>query len=75
MTNIIKLHNNKELENSITEIRIEEVRDYDNNEFYYYIYCVKDTGQRIEVGRSKTKPQCYKPVSYTHLTLPTTPYV
>ena len=67
MTNIIKLHNNnKELENSITEIRIEEVRDYDNNEFYYYIYCVKDTGQRIEVGRSKTKPQCYKQISIYH---------
>ena len=62
MTNIIKLHNNKELENSITEIRIEEVRDYDNNEFYYYIYCVKDTGQRIEVGRCQKKPQCYKQV-------------
>ena len=66
MTNIIKLHNKKELENSITEIRIEEVRDYDNNEFYYYIYCVKDTGQRIEVGRSKTKPQCYKQISIYH---------
>ena len=66
MTNIIKLHNNKELENSITEIRIEEVRDYDNNEFYYYVYCVKDTGQRIEVGRSKTKPQCYKQISIYH---------
>ena len=66
MTNIIKLHNNKELENSITEIRIEEVRDYDNNEFYYYIYCVKDTGQRIEVGRSRTKPQCYKQISIYH---------
>ena len=66
MTNIIRLHNNKELENSITEIRIEEVRDYDNNEFYYYIYCVKDTGQRIEVGRSKTKPQCYKQISIYH---------
>ena len=63
MTNIIKLHNNKELENSITEIRIEEVRDYENDEFYYYIYCVKDTGQRIEVGRSKKKPRCYKQVS------------
>jgi anti-sigma regulatory factor (Ser/Thr protein kinase) len=63
MTNIIKLHNNKELENSITEIRIEEVRDYENNEFYYYIYCVKDTGQRIEVGRSRTKPQCYKQIA------------
>tara|TARA_X000000368_G_scaffold56656_1_gene40167 strand:- start:413 stop:574 length:162 start_codon:yes stop_codon:yes gene_type:complete len=46
--------------NKITEIRIEEVKDYDNNEFYYYIYCVKDTGERIEVGKSKTKPQCYK---------------
>ena len=44
----------------ITEIRIEEVRDFDNKEFYYYIYCVKDTGERIEVGKSKTKPQCYK---------------
>ena len=66
MTNIIRLHNNKELENSITEIRIEEVRYYDNNEFYYYIYCVKDTGQRIEVGRSKTKPQCYKQISIYH---------
>ena len=64
MTNIIKLHNSNELENSITEIRIEEVRDYDNNEFYYYIYCVKDTGQRIEIGRSKTKPNCYKQLSY-----------
>ena len=48
--------------NKITEIRIEEVKDYDNNEFYYYIYCVKDTGQRIEVGRSQKKPQCYKQV-------------
>ncbi len=66
MTNIIRLHNNKELENSITEIRIEEVRDYDNNEFYYYIYCVKDTGHRIEVGRSRTKPQCYKQISIYH---------
>ena len=47
----------------ITEIRIEEVRDYDNNEFYYYIYCMKDTGERIEVGKSRCKPQCYKQVS------------
>ena len=47
----------------ITEIRIEEVKDYDNNNFYYYIYCVKDTGERIEVGKSATKPQCYKQVA------------
>ena len=30
MTNIIKLHNKKELENSITEIRIEEIFDEEN---------------------------------------------
>jgi hypothetical protein len=48
--------------NNITEIRIEEVKDYENNDFYY-IYCIKDTGERIEVGKSKTKPQCYKQVS------------
>ena len=29
---------------NITEIRIEEVKDYENNDFYYYIYCIKDTG-------------------------------
>ena len=47
----------------ITEIRIEEVKDYENNEFYYYIYCVKDSGERIEIGKSKIKPQCYKQVA------------
>tara|TARA_B100000700_G_C14879712_1_gene777462 strand:- start:72 stop:242 length:171 start_codon:yes stop_codon:yes gene_type:complete len=47
----------------ITEIRIEEIKDYDNNEFYYYIYCVKDTGERIEVGKSSIKPTCYKQVA------------
>ena len=44
----------------ITEIRIEEVKDYENNEFYYYIYCVKDTGEIITVGKSEYKPQCYR---------------
>ena len=48
---------------NITEIRIEEVKDYENNDFYYYIYCIKDTGERIEVGKSKTKPQSYKQLS------------
>ncbi len=51
---------------NITEIRIEEIKDYDNNEFYYYIYCVKDTGERIEVGKSKCKPQCYKQLAIYH---------
>ena len=45
---------------NISEKRIEEVKDYANNEFYYYIYCVKDTRKMIEVGKSATTPQCYK---------------
>ena len=51
---------------NITEIRIEEIKDYDNNEYYYYIYCVKDTYERIEIGKSKTKPQCYKQLAVYH---------
>ena len=43
----------------IKEIRIEQIKDFENNEFYYYIYCVKNTGERIEVGKSETKPKCY----------------
>lgn len=50
----------------ITEIRIEEIKDFENNEFYYYIYCVKNTGEIITVGKSKTKPQCYKQVAIYH---------
>ena len=47
---------------NIPEIRIEEIRDYDNNEFCYYIYGVKDTGERIEIEIQK-KPQCYKQIA------------
>ena len=47
----------------ITEIIIEEIKDYENNEFYYYIYCFKDTGERIEIGKSSSKPTCYKQVA------------
>ena len=54
---------NKNKDSSKPWIRIEEVKDYENNEFYYYIYCVKDTGEMIEVGKSTTKPQCYKQVA------------
>ena len=50
----------------ITEIRIEQIDDYENNEFYYYIYCVKDTGETVEIGKSKTKPQCYQQVAEYH---------
>lgn len=62
MTNIIKLNNSTD--NSITEIRIEKVLDADLNfKPYWYIYCIKDTGERIEIGKSNTRPQCYKQVA------------
>ena len=47
----------------IKEIRIEQIKDFENNEFYYYIYCVKNTCERIEIGKSRCKPQCYKQFS------------
>ena len=34
---------------NISEIRIEEIKDHDNNEFYYYIYSVKDTGEIVKI--------------------------
>jgi len=62
VTNTIKLNNSTD--NSITEIRIEEVRDVDLKfKPYWYIYCVLKNGRRIEVGKSKIKPQCYKQVA------------
>ena len=60
MENIIKIHE-KELNNSVTEIRIEEIRDVDfQYKPYWYIYCVLENGRRIEIGRSNIKPKCYK---------------
>mgnify|MGYP001307146486 FL=1 len=63
MKNIIKIHEKKQ-NNSITEIRIEEIRDVDFQfKPYWYIYCVLENGRRIEIGRSNKKPKCYKQVS------------
>ena len=63
MKNIIKIHE-KELNNSITEIRIEEIRDVDFQfKPYWYSYCVLENGRRIEIGRYNKKPKCYKQVS------------
>ena len=63
MKNIIKIHE-KELNNSITEIRIEEIRDVDFQfKPYWYIYCVLENGRRIIIGRSNKKPKCYKQLS------------
>ena len=55
MKNIIKIHE-KELYNSITEIRIEEIRDVDFQfKPYWYIYCVLERpwggGQRTGTTR------------------------
>ena len=63
MTNIIDFEKYI-LKQSIIEIRIEEIRDVDlNYKPYWYIYCVLKNGKRIEVGKSKIKPQCYKQVA------------
>ena len=63
MKNIIKIHEKKQ-NNSITEIRIEEIRDVDFQfKPYWYIYCVLENGRRIEIGRSNKKPKCYKQLS------------
>ena len=52
---------------SIAEIRIEEIRDKDlNYKPYWYIYCVLKNGKRIEIGRSKIKPQIYKQEAIYH---------
>ena len=51
----------------ITEIRIEEVFDEENDQHYYWIYYFKNEEVKI-IGKSSVKPQS---VSYTHLTLPT----
>ena len=60
MKNIIKIHE-KELNDSITEIRVEEIRDVDFQfKPYWYIYCVLESGRRVEVGKSEIKPQIYK---------------
>ena len=45
----------------ITEIRIEEVIDEENNENYFWIYYFRN--EKIEIiGKSSEKPQCYRQV-------------
>ena len=42
-----------------------------------YDQAVRDLGvrNRVDLGQIQTQLACLLPVSYTHLTLPTTPYV
>ena len=43
----------------ITEIRIEETFDLENDKHYYWIYYLKNEEVKI-IGKSSVKPQCYK---------------
>ena len=46
----------------ITEIRIEEILDEENNQKYYWIYYYKNDEIRI-IGKSSVKPQCFRQVA------------
>ena len=48
--------------NRITEIRIEEIFDEDNNQRYYWIYYCKNDEIKI-IGKSSVKPQCYRQIA------------
>lgn len=45
----------------ISEIRIEEVTDEENNENYYWVFFVRN-GKIEIIGKSSEKPQCYRQV-------------
>ena len=46
----------------ITEIRIEEIYDEENNQHYFWLYIFKNGKVEI-IGKSSVKPQCYRQVS------------
>ena len=46
----------------ITEIRIEEILDGENNQKYYWIYYYKNEEIKI-IGKSFVKPQCFRQVA------------
>ena len=55
----------KKLKNKIdkiSEIRIEEVIDKENEENYYWVYFVRN-GKIEVIGKSCQKPQCYRQVA------------
>ena len=45
----------------ITEIKIEEVFDKENDEHYYWIYYIKNEEVKI-IGKSAVKPQFYRQI-------------
>jgi hypothetical protein len=46
----------------ITEIRIEEILDEENNQHYYWIYYFKN-GKVIIIGKSSVRPECYRQIA------------
>ena len=48
--------------NKITEIKIEEILDEENNIKYYWIYYFKNEEIKI-IGKSSVKPQCFRQVA------------
>ena len=46
----------------ITEIRIEEIFDEENNEHYFWIYYLKNKKVKI-IGKSSVRPECYRQIS------------
>ena len=46
----------------ITEIRIEEIFDEENNQHYFWIYYFKN-GKIETIGKSSVKPKCYKQIA------------
>ena len=46
----------------ITEIRIEEIFDEENDAHYYWIYYYKNEEVKI-IGKSSVKPVCYKQIA------------
>ena len=46
----------------ITEIRIEEIFDEENDQHYYWIYYYKNEEIKI-IGKSSVKPKCYNQIA------------
>ena len=46
----------------ITEIRVEEILDEENNQKFYWIYNYQNDEIRI-IGKSSVKPQCFRQVA------------
>jgi len=46
----------------ITEIRIEEIFDEENNQHYFWIYYFINDELKI-IGKSSVKPECYRQIT------------